>query len=63
MDCMDLSLVFANTSQLDLQHCLYILCSDEVSSVDSGGYGWLFILEGDGWCWDIPSREDNSEDQ
>ena len=48
MDCMDLSLVFANTAELDLQHCLYILSSDEVSSVDSGGYGWLFILAG-GW--------------
>ena len=48
MDCMDLSLVFANTAQLDLQHCAYILCSDEVSSVDSGGYGWLFILAGVG---------------
>jgi len=66
MDCMDLSLVFANTAQLDLQHCLYILCSDEVSSVDSGGYGWLFILAGVGGAGIYLasySREDNSQDQ
>jgi len=66
MDCMDLSLVFANTAQLDLQHCAYILCSDQFSSVDSGGYGWLFILAGVGGAGIYLasySREDNSEDQ
>jgi len=45
---MDLSLVFANTAQLDLQNSVYILGSDQLRTVESGGYGWLFILAGVG---------------
>jgi len=54
MDCMDLSLSFANTAELDLQNYLCFLTPEYFSLgpsgwiVDTGGYGWLFVLAGVG---------------